>query len=143
MFIGEYQHSIDDKGRLTLPNKFRALLGPTFVVTKGFDRCVYVWRLTDWQEFEQKLKGLPLSRADARAVSRHFFAGAAECEPDKQGRILLPPALRQFAGIDREAVIIGVSTRIEIWDCAEWQRYQEQTAATVGDIAENLADLGL
>ena len=114
MFIGEYQHTIDPKGRVILPAKFREELGEKFVVTKGLDNCLFVYPNEEWKNLEQKLRTLPLTSKEARAFIRFFFAGAAECEVDKQGRILIPSNLREHAKLDKELVIIGVSTRVEI-----------------------------
>ena len=112
MFMGEYQHSIDEKGRLIVPARFREELGLNFVVTRGLDNCLFVYPKPEWQNLEQKLKSLPLTNASARSFVRFFFSGAGECELDKQGRILLPLNLREYARLDREVVLIGVSSRV-------------------------------
>ena len=115
MFMGEYNHTIDAKGRLIIPSKFREALGDTFVVTKGLDGCLFVYDNTEWTAFEEKLKSLPITNKDARKFTRFFLAGAAEVEVDKQGRILVPNVLREFAELNKDVVLIGVASRIEIW----------------------------
>lgn len=124
MFIGEYNHTIDSKGRLIVPSKFREALGDEFVVTKGLDGCLFVYPMEEWTAFTDKLKELPLTKKDARQFSRFFLAGAASCEVDKQGRILIPSVLREFAGLEKDAVLVGVSSRIEIWSRSNWEKNQ-------------------
>ncbi|WP_371381756.1 division/cell wall cluster transcriptional repressor MraZ [Sporomusa aerivorans] len=143
MFMGEYLHSIDNKGRLILPAKFREELGERFIATKGLDNCLFVYTCAEWAILEEKLKKLPLAKPEARAFVRFFFSGAAELECDKQGRVLLPPNLREHARLDKDVVVIGVSTRIEIWDKTAWEDYNCQISPTVAEIAETLADLGI
>ncbi|MGI6685990.1 MAG: division/cell wall cluster transcriptional repressor MraZ [Bacillota bacterium] len=143
MFMGEYQHTIDPKGRLFIPVKFREDLGDNFVVTKGLDNCLFVYSKNEWQRLELKLKALPFTKADARAFTRFFFSGAMECELDKQGRILLPANLRDYAQLDKETVIIGVSSRVEIWSKDRWDRYNEQAASDYEELAEKLVDFDL
>lgn len=143
MFMGEYLHTIDNKGRLILPAKFREELGETFIATKGLDNCLFVYTCSEWAILEEKLKKLPLAKPEARAFVRFFFAGAAELECDKQGRVLIPPNLRDHAKLDKDVVVIGVSTRLEIWDKTAWTEYNLQVSPTVAEIAENLADLGI
>ena len=141
MFMGEYNHTIDAKGRLIVPSKFRESLGDLFVVTKGLDGCLFVYDNEEWNAFEEKLKSLPLTNKDARTFVRFFLAGAAEVEVDKQGRILVPGVLREFAGLKKDVVLIGVASRIEIWD-----RERFDGAAVYEDmdeIAEHMAELGL
>lgn len=140
MFMGEYHHTIDSKGRLIIPAKFREGLGDTFVATKGLDNCLFLFPMEEWSLLEQKLKSLPFTRANARAFVRFFFSGATECELDKQGRILLPPNLRAYAGIERDVVIIGVSNRVEIWSEEGWYAYSKQAEETYGEIAEKIVD---
>lgn len=142
MFMGQFQHALDPKGRLTIPARFRELLGDTFILTKGLDRCLFVYPKDEWAVLEQKLKSLPFTQKDARAFIRFFFSGAVEIEMDKQGRILVPPQLRDYAGIDRDIIIIGVSNRAEIWSVEEWEAYSRQASASYEEIAEKL-DLGL
>jgi len=143
MFIGEFQHSIDSKGRLIIPSKFREGLGDSFVLTKGLDDCLFVYPLNEWKNFEEKLKSLPVSSKDARAFVRFFFSGATECELDKQGRILLPANLREHSKIEKDAVIIGVSTRVEIWSKEKWGKYNSDTNMGYDAIAEKMAELGI
>lgn len=140
MFMGEYQHSIDEKGRLIIPAKFRDALGPTFVVTRGLDNCLFVYPEQEWQLMEQKLKALPLMKSDARAFTRFFLAGATECELDKQGRVNIPSNLREHAKLDKDCVVIGVSSRVEIWSKEHWQSYAEQSEEAFDEIAEKLVD---
>lgn len=141
MFMGEYNHTVDAKGRLIIPSKFRENLGDEFVVTKGLDGCLFVYDNNEWQAFEEKLKALPISNKEARKFVRFFLAGAASVEVDKQGRILLPGNLREFAGMDKEVVLIGVASRIEIWSK---ERYEECSSdEDMEQIAEHMADLGL
>lgn len=120
MFMSEYNHTIDTKGRLIIPSKFRELLGEEFVVTKGMDGCLFVYANEEWSIFEQKLTSLPLMNKEARKFARFFLAGAALVELDKQGRILLPANLREFAGLDKDVVLVGVGSRIEIWSKDNW-----------------------
>ncbi|WP_371369796.1 division/cell wall cluster transcriptional repressor MraZ [Sporomusa rhizae] len=143
MFMGEYLHTVDNKGRLILPAKFREELGEIFIATKGLDNCLFVYTQSEWAILEEKLKKLPLAKPEARAFVRFFFSGAAELECDKQGRVLLPTNLREHANLEKDVVVIGVSTRIEIWDKGAWDKYNQQISPTVAEIAENLADLGI
>ena len=134
MFMGEYNHTVDAKGRLIVPSKFREQLGDEFVVTKGLDGCLFVYENTEWKILEEKLKKLPLTNANARKINRFFLAGAALCEVDKQGRILLPAVLREFAGIGKDAVMVGVGKRIEIWSKESWM------SANVYDDMDEIAE---
>ncbi len=143
VFIGEYQHNIDDKGRLTMPSKFREALGENFVLTKGMDKCLFIFPRDEWSTFEEKLKTLPISSKDARAFTRFFFAGAAECELDKQGRIMIPSNLRNYAGVSKETYIIGVSSRLEIWSKENWEDYNEDDDLSYDAIAEKMSMLGI
>ena len=143
MFIGEYQHTIDSKGRVILPAKFREELGEKFVVTKGLDHCLFVYPNEEWSNLEKKLRTLPLTSRDARAFIRFFFAGAAECGVDKQGRILIPANLRQHADLNKELAIIGVSTRVEIWDRDAWDAYNNESSLSQDKIVEHMAELGI
>jgi len=141
MFMGEYNHTVDAKGRLIVPSKFREQLGEEFVVTKGLDGCLFVYENTEWKALEEKLHALPLTNANARKFSRFFLAGATTCEVDKQGRILLPAILREFAKIDKDAVLVGVGSRIEIWSREIWN--QSNTYDDMEEIAENMEGLGI
>ena len=141
MFMGEYNHTVDAKGRLIVPSKFREQLGDEFVVTKGLDGCLFVYENTEWKALEEKLHALPLTNANARKFSRFFLAGATTCEVDKQGRILLPAVLREFAKIDKDAVLVGVGSRIEIRSRDNWN--QSNTYDDMEEIAENMEGLGI
>jgi MraZ protein len=134
---------MDIKGRVSVPSKFREALGDTFFITKGLDNCLFVFPKDEWQNFEDKLKALPMTNKNARAFVRLFFSGASECELDKQGRILIPQPLREHAGIDREAVIIGTGTRVEIWSQEGWNGYIDPENIDYNEIAEHMADLGI
>ena len=141
MLIGEYEHTIDAKGRISMPSKLRKDMGETFIVTKGLDGCLFAFSQNEWMNFETKLKSLPLSDKNARNFVRFFLAGATECEIDKQGRFLIPSNLRNSAKLEKEAIIIGVGTRLEIWDKATWEAKDEDISAE--DIAENMTMLGI
>ncbi len=141
MFMGEYNHTIDAKGRIIVPSKFREILGDEFVVTKGLDGCLFVYDNHEWAAFEEKLKALPITNKDARAFVRFFLAGAASVEVDKQGRILLPGSLREFASLQKDAVLIGVGSRIEIWSRERWE--DVASFEDMDTVAEHMADLGL
>lgn len=143
MFMGEYRHTIDDKGRIIIPAKFRDELGKTFVVTRGLDNCLFAYPSPEWQQLEQKLKTLPFTRSDARAFTRFFFSGATEVELDKQGRINVPGNLRQYAKLEKECVVLGVSNRVEIWSRRIWEDYFQESEESFNDIAEKLVDLEL
>lgn len=138
MFMGEYHHSIDNKGRLIVPSKFRDDLGEMFIITRGLDQCLFGYPLSEWKLIEEKLKGLPLTKKDARAFTRFFFSGATESELDKQGRVNLPAPLLQYAKLDKECVILGVSNRIEIWSKPIWEDYFSQSEDSFAEIAENM-----
>lgn len=139
-FFGEYEHNIDDKGRLTIPSKFRDSLGQSFMLTKGIDCCLFVFPMESWNAFEAKLKALPISDKDARDFTRFFFAGASECSLDRQGRISIPANLRRYAKLNKETRIIGVSDRLEIWSSDNWEAYNNLDA---GAIADKMAELGI
>ena len=141
MFMGEYNHTIDAKGRLIVPSKFREALGDTFVVTKGLDGCLFVYDNKEWNAFEEKLKSLPLTNKEARQFARFFLARAAEVEVDKQGRILVPNILREFAQISKDVVLIGVASRIEIWSRERFEGIA--SFEDMDEIAEHMAELGL
>jgi len=141
MLIGEYEHTIDAKGRLSMPSKLRRDMGEAFIVTKGLDGCLFAFSQDEWKNFETKLKALPLSDKNARNFVRFFLAGATECEIDKQGRFLIPGNLREAAKLEKEAVIIGVGTRLEIWNKEVWASKDEEISAD--EIAENMTMLGI
>ena len=141
MFMGEYNHTVDEKGRLIIPVKYREELGNEFVVTKGLDGCLFAYGLGEWQVLEEKLRALPLTNKDARAFARFMLAGAASVAIDKQGRILLPQVLRNFAGIEKEVVLIGVASRIEIWNKTKWE--ESSIDDNVEELAEKMENLGI
>ncbi|OXM15674.1 division/cell wall cluster transcriptional repressor MraZ [Paenibacillus herberti] len=143
MFLGEHQHSLDDKGRLTVPSKFRDNLGPVFIVTRGLDNCLFVYPMEEWKQLEQKIRQLPLMKADARAFSRFFFSGAVELELDKQGRVNLPNHLTEYAKLEKDCMVLGVSSRVEIWSKPVWEGYYEQSEEAFNDIAEKLVDFDI
>ncbi len=142
MFMGEYQHNLDEKGRVTVPARFREGLGAEFVMTKGLDNCLFIYPTDEWEVLTEKLRQLPFTRSDARAFVRLFFSGAAHAVFDSQGRTIIPANLRTYADLDKEAVIIGVGSRIEIWDRREWERFQDATEESYEELAEELTDLG-
>ena len=142
MLIGEFEHSLDAKGRLIMPAKLREDIGEKFVVTKGLDGCLFAFSITEWTNFEEKLKTLPLSNKNSREFTRFFLSGATECEIDKQGRFLIPNNLREAANLEKEVVIIGVGTRIEIWNKSKWKSYSDDNIS-VEEIAENMTMLGI
>ncbi len=141
MLIGEYEHTLDAKGRVSMPAKLRRDMGEAFIVTKGLDGCLFAFSQEEWMNFETKLKSLPLSDKNARNFVRFFLAGATECELDKQGRFLIPANLRKDANLEKEAIIIGVGTRLEIWNKEKWLAKDEEISAD--DIAENMTMLGI
>ena len=143
MFMGEYHHNVDTKGRLIVPAKFRDNLGESFVLTRGLDRCLFGYPLDEWKIIEEKLKNLPLTKKDARAFTRFFFSGATECEIDKQGRINIATPLTNYAGLEKECVVLGVSNRIEIWNKEIWEEYFNESADSFADIAENMIGLDI
>ena len=140
MFMGEYNHTIDPKGRVIVPAKFRDALGEHFVVTKGLDGCLFVYDEKEWTLFEEKLKTLPITNKEARAFVRFFLAGAAEVETDKQGRILLPLVLREYAELEKDVVLIGAGGRVEIWSKGRWDKTAQFD--DVNEIAEHMLNLG-
>ena len=140
MFLGEYQHTIDTKGRVIIPARLREGLGDKFVVTKGLDGCLFAYPPQEWTNLEQKMRSLPFTKADARAFVRFFFAGATECEVDKQGRVLIPANLREYAALEKDVVVIGVSSRVELWSRERWADYNSESASSVEEIAEKIVD---
>ena len=141
MLMGEYSHSLDTKGRLIMPAKLRQDIGEKFILTKGLDGCLFAFSQTEWNNFEEKLKSLPLSDKNARNFVRFFLSGSTECEIDKQGRFLIPNNLRTAANLEKDAIIIGVGTRIEIWNKETWEKCDKEISAD--EIAENMANLGI
>ena len=141
MFKSQYNHTVDTKGRLIIPSKFREILGEQFVVTKGMDGCLFAFSNDDWKVFEEKLKALPITNKNARKFARFFLAGAADVEVDKQGRILLPQHLREFGEIDKDVVLVGVGSRIEIWDRDKWNA--ENSDDDMDAIGESMESIGI
>ncbi|MGB8455761.1 MAG: division/cell wall cluster transcriptional repressor MraZ [Anaerocolumna sp.] len=140
MFMGEYNHSIDTKGRIIIPSKFRESLGDEFVVTQGLDGCLFVYPNDEWMNFVTQLKNLPGSK-EARQLQRYFMAGAATCEVDKQGRILIPNKLREQAGLEKDIVFVGVLSKIEIWSKEKWESNNDYD--DMDQIAEHMSGFGL
>ncbi|MBR5156907.1 MAG: division/cell wall cluster transcriptional repressor MraZ [Clostridia bacterium] len=122
MFIGEYQHSLDAKGRMFMPSKFRDELGETFIVTLGLDYCLFAFPIDEFEKLKVKIDSLSISSKEARQFARFFFSGACECETDKQGRIMIPAKLRNYAKLEKDVTVVGVSTRLEIWNSEDWER---------------------
>lgn len=143
MLIGEYEHSLDAKGRLIMPAKLREDIGEKFIITKGLDGCLFGFSQNEWTNFEEKLKTLPLTNKNARDFVRFFLSGATECEIDKQGRFLIASNLREYAEMEKEVAIIGVGTRIEIWNKEKWKQYNSDENISADAIAENMTMLGI
>ena len=143
MFRGEYDHTVDTKGRLIIPLKFREQLGEECIVTRGLDGCLFVFPVNEWEAYEQKLKKLPTTDKNARSFVRFLTAGAASCEFDKQGRILIPATLRKFAGIEKDVVLAGLLSRIEIWSEERWLENNNYEEIDMDEIAGQLTELGL
>lgn len=141
--MGEYKHNLDTKGRIIVPSKFRELLDEQFVITRGLDRCLFAYTDDEWSRIEEKLKTLPLTKKDARKFTRLFFSGATNVEIDKQGRINIPQNLREYAGLSKDCTVIGVSSRIEIWDSSSWEDFYTESEDNFEDIAEDLIDFDL
>lgn len=143
MLLGEYQHAVDDKGRLAVPAKFRKSLSGGVVVTKGMESCLYLYPTEEWLKLADALSKLPINRADSRAFSRLLLGGANHAEIDSQGRILVPEYLRKYAGITSRAVIVGLYNRAEIWDEEKWKEYRAKVEERGDEIAERLGELGI
>lgn len=143
MLIGEYEHSLDVKGRLIMPAKLREDVGEKFIITKGLDGCLFGFSQNEWTNFEEKLKTLPLTNKNARDFVRFFLSGAIECEIDKQGRFLIASNLREYANMEKDVVIIGVGTRLEIWNREKWKSYNSSENISADEIAENMTMLGI
>ncbi|HBT80170.1 MAG: division/cell wall cluster transcriptional repressor MraZ [Selenomonas sp.] len=145
MFMGEYVHAIDVKGRVILPADFRAELGVSFIITKGLDRCLFLYAQPEWEALAAKLRQLPLAKPEARALVRFFFAGARTLECDKQGRFLVPANLRSYANIQlrQDVVLTGADNRIEVWSKEQWTQYTDEVEPDVTAIAASLAELGI
>jgi len=143
MFIGEFQHNIDVKGRIAVPAKFRNQLSGGAIVTRGLDKCLFLFSIAEWEKLAGKIVSLPLTQANSRAFSRLMLAGASDCEIDAQGRILIPDYLRKYAGLEKEVIITGLYNRAEIWDLNCWNKYKMETESRSEEIAERMGELGL
>jgi MraZ protein len=143
VFLGEFEHSLDDKGRLAIPAKFRPELSQGLVLTRGLDRCLFVWPLAEWRALAEKLGRLSLMHADARRLQRLLFSGAVDTQLDRLGRVLVPGFLRTYAGLEDAAVVAGVLNRIEIWDRDQWAVERSAAEEQSAELAEHLSELGL
>ncbi|MDK1726163.1 division/cell wall cluster transcriptional repressor MraZ [Dellaglioa algida] len=142
MFMGEFKHTLDTKGRLIIPAKFREELGDKFVITRGMDGCLFGYTQTEWALLEDNLKTLPLTKKDSRAFVRFLYSAATECEFDKQGRINIPVSLREHADLEKKCVLVGVSNRFEVWSEDRWNSFTESASENFDEIAENMVDFG-
>lgn len=138
MFMGEYHHNIDDKNRLVIPSNYRELLGETFIITRGLEKCLYVYTESEWQKIVDKLASLPFTKKDARIFVRSFFSAAASCNLDKQGRISINTPQSTYASLTKECVIIGANDRLEIWSKSEWNKFNTEYSETLESVAEHL-----
>lgn len=143
MLIGEFYHNLDKKGRVIVPSRFREELGDGFIITRGLDNCLFLYPVEEWKNIEGRLKSLPFTKAETRAFMRMFFSGASEVEIDKQGRILIPPLLREHSHLQKEVVFIGVSNRAEIWSKEIWEEYSSNSNLSFEQVAEKLMDFQL
>lgn len=143
MFIGEYRFSMDEKGRVSIPTKFREELGDVFYICKGFDNCLFVYAQKEWEAFIQKLNSARLASKDSRKIQRFFLSASTECSLDKQGRVLLSGPQKEHAGLEKEIVIIGVSNRLEIWSENRWRDYVEEGDSDISDLADSMTELEL
>ena len=143
MLLGEFQHNLDSKGRVAVPVKFRNKLSAGAIITRGLDHCLFIFSSNEWETLAQKLISLPLAQANSRAFVRLMLAGAMDVELDKQGRILIPDYLREYAGLKKQIIFAGLYNRIEIWDNENWKQYKSKTEASSDEIAEKLSELGI
>src|SRR6056297_690857 len=143
MFIGEYQHNMDKKGRVIIPAKFREKLGKSFVATRGLDNCLFVYPMQEWSILEEKLTNLPITSKNARSFVRFFFSGATECTLDKQGRVSIPANLRNYADLEKKIVAIGLANRIELWAVEKWTNYMQAAEESSEEIANAMEELGI
>lgn len=143
MFIGEYSHNLDEKGRVAVPKKFRQALSKGAVVTRGLDNCLFLYTQDEWQKLAEKLANLPFAQANTRAFARLMLAGAMDVKPDKQGRIILPEYLRKYAGLTKAVTVAGLYNRLELWSQESWEKYKTKTEKESNKIAEQMADLGV
>jgi len=143
MLLGEYKHNLDTKGRLAVPAKFRNDLAGGAIITRGLDRSLFIFTMTEWDVLVRKLTSLPLAQANSRAFVRLMLSGASDVRLDVQGRILIPDYLREYAGLKTQAVVAGLYSRIEVWDAETWKQYKSKTEAASDEIAEKLGELGI
>lgn len=143
MLMGKYQNSIDAKGRMIVPAKYREELGYRCVLTRGIDKCLYIYPMPQWEKFMEKLSKLPTTDPNARAFVRHFYANAVECDIDKQGRMGIPQELREYAGLEKELVTVGILDKIEIWSKSQWSDAEELTEMSPVDVAAKMAEYGI
>lgn len=143
MFIGEYSHNLDIKGRMAIPAKFRDKLSSGVIITRGLDQCLFLYPKNEWEILAEKLTKLPLSQANSRAFARLMLAGAMDLTLDIQGRILIPDYLRSYAKLKKQAIVAGLYNRIEIWDAETWKEYKAKTESSSDQIAEKLSELGI
>ena len=143
MLIGQYNHTIDAKKRLSLPAKFRGELGNKVIVTKGVENCLVVYTQKEWEQMSQKLANLPISQSEARGFARHLLASAMEVSLDKLGRVLIPDYLKEYAGLKKDVVVCGLSNRLEIWEAQKWHKMSEGAEKGVEEIVSKLGDLGI
>ncbi|MFB6212820.1 MAG: division/cell wall cluster transcriptional repressor MraZ [Candidatus Magasanikbacteria bacterium] len=143
MLLGEYTHSLDSKGRVAIPSKFRSELGDGAIITRGLDNCLFVFGMNEWKELADELIDLPLSQKNSRAFARLMLAGATDVRLDSQGRVLIPEYLREYADLDDKVVVAGLYNRMEIWDTDKWAEYKEDTEEASEEIAEKLSDIGI
>ncbi len=141
--MGEFRHNIDSKGRIIIPARFRSELGHAFVITRGLDGCLFVYPMDKWEDLTERLESLPFTKRQARNFARRFFSGAAQCECDSQGRTVIPSNLREYGSLHREAVVIGVGDRLEIWSAAAWDDFEETAEESYEEAAETLTELDL
>lgn len=140
IFMGEFEHSLDSKGRIIIPAKFRTILGKNFIITRGLDGCLFGYPINEWQQVQNKINNLPIGKKSSRYFTRFFFSAATECEIDKQGRINLPNSLIKYAKLDKKCVIVGVSNRFEIWSERLWKEFSLDAEENFNEIAENMID---
>ena len=138
MFMGEYHHTIDEKGRIIIPSKFREDLGEKFIITRGIENCLFVYSLSSWEKITNKLESLPFTKKDARQFVRFFLSGATTAEFDKQGRVNITSPLISYANLQKDCVVIGTGDRLEIWSQEDWNAFFESASSNMSDIAENL-----
>ncbi len=143
MLIGEFKHNLDQKGRVSIPAKFRQKFAEGLILTRGIDQCIWGFSKSEWEKVVNRITNLPLSQSSARAFARLMLSGAFETEIDNQGRVLIPEILRKYANLEKKTVIVGMYNRIEIWDEKKWEEYKKQTEENSEEIAERLSDLGI